>query len=224
MTSSQAAGVLGVGSREVQRLGQVGALTVLGTAGRTTLFDPASVHRYSQQAKAAGRPWTATTAWAAVDLLTGGNAGWLDARRRRRLRARLARLDAAGLIWLARRRSTRAEFDAPDSRLGELRAAVIATSTSDEEERLDVDFELLPNNRKVHGYIAADLLTDLTGRFGLYPFVAGNVVLQVVGVAPDVTVRASSVLTALDLAGSADPREQSAGRRYLEHALTEFTP
>lgn len=222
MTTVSAAEVLRVGQREVQRLGRNGTLTVVGRAGRTLLLDPVSVRRYAASQPAAGRPWAIATTWAAVEMLGGGGGRWLDATRRGRLRTKLREIDAGEFVWSTRGRSTRQTFRAAVDQVAAVREQLVATGLSDESDRLERVFELLPDARVAQGYIRAADLPVLIARFGLRHDVGGNVVVQVVEVDAAVTVASSTVLTALDLAEADDPRVRAAGRAYLEEALAQW--
>lgn len=222
MTSTQAARLLGVGQREVQRLTQQAGLTVVGTVGRALLLDPISVHRHAAHRVAVGRPWSPATAWAAIDMFVGGHADWLDATRRRRLRARLANLTAERFVWLARRRADEHCYFGWRGQLAQLREAVIPTATSIDEGELEALFELLPDSARVSGYVSRTDLPALVRHFELRPAPVGNVTLLVTTDA--VQVRPAALLAALDLGSSIDPRERSAGLRVLRDNLDGFRP
>src|SRR4051794_36184074 len=97
MTTIAAARVLGVSSRQVQRLAAAGELTEVGRIGGNLLLDANSVHRLAQRGRQRGRPWSEETARAAVDLLDAGRTTRLNAAQRSRLRARLRDVDAEEL-------------------------------------------------------------------------------------------------------------------------------
>lgn len=224
MTSAQAAATLGVSRREVQRLSQTGALAVVGTVGQALLLDPISVHRHAGHTVKTGRPWSVRTAWAAIDLLDGGRADLLDAAGRRHLRAKLGHLSVEEFVWLARRRANEKRYRGWRGQYEQLRAAVVATGASTEPEQLATDFNLSPDPDRVEGYVPIDALPELTRRFELVPTAAGPVTLLVVDPAGSAPVRSSTLLTALDLAGSLDPRERSTGRRVLGEYVARFRP
>ena len=222
LTTAQAARMLGVGQREVQRLSQQGELVVVGSVGRALLLDPASVHRHAGHRVAVGRPWAPVTAWAAIDLLDGGHADSIDATRRRRLRAKLAHLTVTDFLWLARHRAVEDRFYGWRGQLPEIREAVIATASSIDEDTLARHFALSPDPERVSGYIRHADLRQLVMAFELRRNPAGNVALWIT--ADNVKVRSSILLTAIDLATSIDPRDRSAGRSVLAERLAQFRP
>ena len=222
LTTAQAAGILGVGQRDVQRLTQEGELVVVGSVGRALLLDPVSVHRHAGHRVAVGRPWAAVTAWAAIDLLDGGDADSLDATRRRRLRAKLARLTVTDFLWLTRHRAVEHRFFGWRGQLPEIRKAVVAIASSVDDDTLARHFSLSPDPDRVSGYISHADLRQLVMAFELQQNPAGKVALWIT--ADNVQVRPSILLTAIDLATSIDPRERSAGRSVLNDRLAQFRP
>ena len=106
MTSSEAARLLGVGMRQVERLLAAGDLTPVGTVGRAALIDAASVHRPRTRGVRRGRPWSAETSGAAIDLLTAGETGRLGSIERSRLILRLRHLSAEDVVRATRGRAS----------------------------------------------------------------------------------------------------------------------
>lgn len=76
---------------------------------------------------------------------------------------------------------------------------------------------------RLDGYVAAAALPRLVQRYRLMPDPGGDVVLRTTTMATDVVADLADgrrhVLAGLDLAGSTDPRERSAGHRILDRAL-----
>ncbi len=90
LTVAEAAEVLGVSPREVQLLVRSGALTALGSAGRTLLLDASSVRARAAHGPFRGRPWSEGNIWQALAVL--GHTGAPDspsAERLAKLRSQL---------------------------------------------------------------------------------------------------------------------------------------
>jgi len=76
---------------------------------------------------------------------------------------------------------------------------------------------------RLDGYVAASALRRLVQRYRLTSDPAGNVILRTTGIPPETVNEVARgrrrVLAGLDLAGSTDARERSAGHRILDRAL-----
>src|ERR1019366_6189875 len=103
MEVRDAARQLGVSDRQLRKLVASGQLVALGRG----LVDARSVWHYqAQQGVHRERTWAEPTAWAALDMLTGGSAEWLGKTQRSRLKARLDGLLASDLLSRTRNRAT----------------------------------------------------------------------------------------------------------------------
>lgn len=205
--------------RQVQRLIASGELPAQRTAGDAWLVDALALNALKRSRPSRGRPWTATTAWAALWWLSGLDAVWLGARTEARLRERLQHLDAAALVVACRRRAATYHYRASDSFVGALRESVVPSGTSAARAS---DFGLYTDATRVDGYCSSDAIDDLVARFHLTPDTRGNVTLRAVDAPPaGVLDRATmpTAVVALDLAESLEVRERSTGLRVLEDLL-----
>ena len=92
LTFEETASALGVSIRHARRLADSGAVNRIARG----LVDRDSVDRYLySQRQGRTRSWAEHTAWGAVALLSGREAGWLGATQASRLRATLRELDDA---------------------------------------------------------------------------------------------------------------------------------
>ncbi len=73
-TVAEAAEVLGVTPRDVQLLVRSGALTSVGTAGRTLLLDAAAVRARVAHGSFRGRPWSERNVWQGLAVLGNTDA------------------------------------------------------------------------------------------------------------------------------------------------------
>lgn len=212
---SEAAERLGVSTRQVQHLVARGELRSLarGVVDETSVERLLAVRRGSHT-----RAWAEATAWAAIALLSGSEAGWLGESQRSRLRGRLRGLGADDLVERARGRAGVSRYFAHRSATERLRAEVVDTSSA--AARLG-----LAATNAIDGYLDTTALKAVVNRHGLIRDDAGNVSLRATSMNLDMVhdlIGASDVLAALDLAESLDVRERRAGIDALERALEEF--
>jgi hypothetical protein len=212
---SEAAERLGVSTRQVQHLVARGELRSLarGVVDETSVERLLAVRRGSHT-----RAWAESTAWAAVALLSGREAGWLGESQRSRLRGRLRGLGAEELVERARERASVSRYVAHRSAGKRLRAELIDTSST--AARLG-----LAATSAIDGYLAATDLKAVVSRHGLIRDGTGSVTLRATSMDLDVVrdlVNAGDVLAALDLAESLDVRERRAGTDALARALAEI--
>lgn len=212
---SEAAERLGVSTRQVQHLVARGELRSLarGVVDETSVERLLAVRRGSHT-----RAWAESTAWAAVALLSGREAGWLGESQRSRLRGRLRGLGAEELVERARGRASVTRYVAHRSAGERLRAELVDTTSA--AERLG-----LAATNAIDGYLATTDLKAAAARHGLIRDDTGSVTLRATSMDLDVVrdvVSAGDVLAALDLAESLDVRERRAGVDALDRALGEF--
>lgn len=234
MTSTDAAHILGVSVRQVQRLVEAGTIANRGRVGRAVLLDAGSVHRLAAVGTARGRAWKASTAWAAMDLLDGGDSTDLTGQERAhrsRLRSRLRLMDAQELVRMTRRRAELTHWRVSASFSGALRSRILITGESALDSRdggSAVAHELRLGTRtdggRMDGYIMAEQLPELEREFFLARDVSGNLTLRVTaGVVAladrDYGSRAALPVVALDLAESIDVRERAAALRTLNNLM-----
>ena len=212
---SEAAERLGVSTRQVQYLVARGELRSLarGVVDETSVERLLAVRRGSHT-----RAWAESTAWAAVALLSGREAGWLGESQRSRLKGRLRGLGVEELVERARGRAGVSRYVAHRSAGERLRAELVDTSST--AGRLG-----LTATNAIDGYLSASALEAVVSRHGLIRDDAGSVTLRATSMDLDVVrnlAGAGDVLAALDLAESLDVRERRAGTKALDRALWEF--
>jgi hypothetical protein len=214
ITSRVASGILGVSPREVRRLAADGRIQGSRYVGRTLVLDAVEVHRLARGRRHQGRPWSERVAWAALNLLSGKEAGWLSAPERTRLMHRLRRITVEELDYLAMHRALVRRYRGRESTLDALEAYIVPTGGSafdDAQLRL---LGLAGTSQGLDGYAPLSELEILQAKFGLVEDPAGNVTLRGVSVEDafedGVTPRAAVFL---DLAGSLNTRESVAGLR-----------
>lgn len=215
LSTSDAAEQLGVSARQVQNLVRGGALRQVGRG----LVEESSVERYLRvRAGCRTRPWAESTAWGAVDLLSGGGAAWLGQTQRSRLRARLRGLDATTVTGLARARASVTRWRAHGSARAHLEGVLVRATN--EPAALG-----LTASTAIDGYLAAAAADGVVARHGLLRDELGDVTLRATTMSLDVVHDLSGrgiVLAALDLAESLDARERRAGLDSLERALADL--
>jgi hypothetical protein len=214
LTTQQAADRIGVSIRHVQRLVAGGDLSAIGT----DRVDAESVAQWMAQRRGSRfRAWEEPTAWAAVALLEGRSAPWLGQAQRSRLKTALANADPDELAARTRNRAVIRHFSVHRRALGPLAREVTSSGATDGIAGLTAASE------RVDGYVDGAALDRLVGRYRLRADPAGSVVLRVTDVQMDLVAALARgkrhVLAGLDLAGSTDTRERSAGRRLLERAI-----
>ena len=213
ITTAEGARILGISTRQVRRLVERGSLR---EAARGLLIE-ADIHRELSRRRGAvlRRPLDHDTAWAAIDLLSGGGASFIGDRQRSRLRQRLRASTVEEVVTMTRRRATVLEFVSP---------------------RPDSDFadgivvRLIPRRDvgsgsgfPVDGYVSPERLELLRERGGLQPGRDGQhrLTARVTHISP-ILLRAlldgGRALNALERLAAA-PGDDLSGRRTIEMAL-----
>ncbi|MGG5173388.1 helix-turn-helix domain-containing protein [Pseudarthrobacter sp. J1738] len=225
MTTEEAGELLGVTRPMVRKLLKDGTLLPAGTAGRALLVDRASVLRHSNRRKLSGRSWNAETAWAALDLITGGTPRWIDATARFRLKKRLMTMAPTELAAAV---STKDEVKryrlAP---AGVVRAAdyVLPTGTTAlKNGELAERFGLAEVRTDVlEGYLDKNTAPLIVDGLSLVEDPKGKVVLRIVGEKHNLkTPRTPDVVVAVDLMESSNSRERAAGEHMLARILEQW--
>lgn len=215
MTVSEAAGLLGVSTRQVQHLAASGELRQLARG----IVDRTSVERLNiVRGGSHERAWSADTAWGAVSLLSGGAAGWIGATQRSRLRLRLRGLGAADLVERTRGRAKVRRYRAHSS-AGQ-RLLGILVYAADAAGRLG-----LADTDDIDGYLAAEDEAGLVTAHGLVRDDEGRVTLRATTMDLDIVrdlANRNVLLAGLDLAESLDARERRAGLDAVDRALRDF--
>jgi excisionase family DNA binding protein len=252
MTSAEAAALLGVTVRQVQRLARSGQLTVRDTVGRAVLLDSASVLRLAQIGIAQGRKWNPSTVWTALAFLDGPDhesgadhesregdqalvaAGIapLDSSQRWHLRARLRRMRSEDLVRMSGRRATVTNWRVAASYAQDLRVALVLTGAGalGHSRETAARFGLAGGGGAgaIDGYTTSEQLALLQRTLFLAPAVDGNATLRVLPNDIGTTATrpsawvASTAVIALDLADSLDVRERTAGLRVLRELMDKL--
>lgn len=184
--------------------------------GRSWAIDRADVERLRRTD--VGRPWSAASAWAVLELAAGRNPE-LSSVERSRARKRLADSGIVGLVGRLRSRSDRRELYAHPSALDRLGAerAVVRGGISAAAE-YDVD---LIAHGEAEFYVRASEVVDLVDRYALdEESDRPNVIVRVVddevwSFDHDVRVAPWSVVAA-DLLDARDERSRRAGLELIE--------
>jgi excisionase family DNA binding protein len=214
MTTQQAADRIGVSVRHVQRLVAGGDLAAIGT----DRIEAESVAQWMAERQGSRvRAWEEPTAWAAAALLEGDQAQWLGQAQRSRLRSTLADITPVELAARTRNRAAVHRFHPHPRALGHLARDIIESGATHGVGGLTAASD------RLDGYVAASALRRLVQRYRLESDPAGSLTLRTTGMPTDVVAELASgrrhVLAGLDLAGSTDARERSAGHRILDRAL-----
>lgn len=201
-----AAELLGVSDRHVRRLVARGELSSPGR-GRV---DTASLTAYvARRGEVQTRVWAPRTAWAALELMSGGDARWLGSSQRARLRRELAGLDAERVVSMVRNRAEVRSYRVAVARLPQVEAAVVAVRTG--ETGLD-------------GYVDERTLYEMISGLQMVREMAGNLTLRVLPAEigqdfAEMVVAHGSVVAGIDLMTSSDPVERRTGQRLVTEAL-----
>lgn len=218
MPLSEAAQILGVTPRQVQRLAASGALGHTRRVGRTVVVSPAAVYRARNNGTTSrGRPALPDTAWVALDLLSGRPA---QGQFERRLVARLSAMSPIEVARFARRRakitqmrviSRRAQRGMPENLIA---AGLQPTGLM---SPLITDWGLAGGRPEdvIDGYLYVSSARALR-ELGLREEPSGRIALRIldapVGPLPPAVV-------ALDLMESMDSRAHSVGRERLAEMI-----
>lgn len=226
MSSVEAGAYLGVSVRQVQRLVDDGALERVGVVGRSSLIDASSVQRLKQQGSRRGRPWSARTIAAALDILSDGDTERLSSVERGRLRKRLKDMEAADLVRSMRQRASVTRFRASASFIDDITDAVHLTGEAAlaHDSKLGPVFGLAAGaSDGVDGYVDAKGAAQIIRSCHLVEDVQGNVTLRITAIDALLGDDLSPVVVAVDLAGSLATRQRSAGLAYLTERLRSVT-
>ena len=232
MTSAEAAIILGISVRQVQRFVESGQIANRGVIGRSALLDSESVHRLATVGTARGRTWNASTVWQAMALLDdrqGLSNGLSESKQAQlsHLRNRVRHMDAESLVRMSRKRAKITRWRVSDSYDPEVHKQVVVTAASaldsrDGGEQLARSLGLATRSwdGQVDGYVTVEQLSRLEREFFMVADGGGKVTLRVtedVETLADLRYpfRACLPVVALDLAESTDIRERSAGLRAL---------
>lgn len=215
MNVARAADVLDVSPRRVRQLLESGQLAGQ-QLGRSWVIDRGDIDRLRRNG--AGRPWSASSAWAVLEL-AAGHEPELSPVERSRARRRLADHGLRGLVEQLRARANRREVYAHPSVLGRVALddrAVRGGVSAAHEYHAD---SILQDAAEV--YVRAGDVVNLVDSYALDEDVdRPNVILHVVDdeAWPFDNGRqvASWPVVAVDLLDANDERSQRAGRELIE--------
>lgn len=201
-----AAGTLGVSDRQVRHLVSRGELF----SPRRGRVDSASLQAYvSRRGHIATRVWAPITAWAALELMTGGTATWLGSSQRSRLRQELARIDAAGVVSRLRNRAEVRTYRVDPNRLPRVESQVAVVRSGD---------------GALDGYLDESVLYRLVSSEQMVRTEPGNLTARVLPAEvgqdfAEVVIADGQVVAGVDLSTSTDPHEQRIGIHIVANAL-----
>lgn len=204
--SLDAADWLGVSDRQVRHLVVRGELE----SPRRGWITAASLDAYAaRRGSVLARVWEPRTAWAALELMTGGNAEWLGSSQRSRLRRSLIGRHADEVVSRLRNRADVRCYAVDADLIPEVAAGLVVTRDDQES---------------VEGYVAERALHGIISEQRMVRSDEGNVRAHVLGdeIGQDfveVVAAQGPVLAGVDLAGSTDEVERERGRSIVEQAL-----
>lgn len=220
-SSTQAAQLLGVTDHEIARLVRDGELSAIKVAGRAFLLNASDVHLYAVIRQGKGRPLSASSAWAALWVVSGLDADWLDYSQMRRLRIKLESITPEELVWQTRRRMGAQRFRASQSFIPKIKDELVLTGRSCISV---LKSELTEQNEILEGYARSNL-HDLGERYHLAKDATGNVIIHTAEGEQrlfDGVEQAPIAVVAADLAFTLDTRERNAGLSVLRRLIDEF--
>lgn len=230
VTTREAAERLRVNQSRVRALVAAGTLEAR-RVGSQWLIDADSVDRQAAltTAKATGRAMAKRVAWATGDLADGGEAAWLTAAERSRLRKRLREAASTEVLqkWLRSRSSQVTRYRVGEADLDELLRTdgVVATGVS-----AATDHGLgLGTGGDGDAYVDGDVLDRLVRDYFLIESRSGNLTLRLVehnlhlltARETDGLRVTTRLIVGVDLADDRDTRTRSAGRTLLDAVLNE---
>lgn len=220
-SSSQAAQLLDVTNHEVARLVRDGELSAIKIAGRAFLLNARDVHLYAATRQGKGRPLSASSAWAALWLLSGLNVEWLDYSQMRRLSTKLKTITPEELVWQTRRRMVTKRFRVSHSFISKMSEELVLTGRSCIPA---LKSDLTEQNDVLEGYTNSEP-EDLEKRYHLVEDATGNAIIHIAESEQQLFEsinQAPIAVIAADLSITLDTRERSAGLDILRRLIVEF--
>ncbi len=222
LTSAQAAERLGVTPRQVRNMVHQGQLES-ERAGSVLLISSDSLNKALHRPRRTGRAWSSRVAWAALAMLSGEEAPWLEASERYRLRVSLGTRSVDDLMTAARNRAVVRTFRATPEAVEEIRGHVIPAGASAMRDRkVAASFGLAEGSGFVDGYVPSGVADQIAVAFHLAGSSGCNVTLREVEFEDAMGKGVPAAAIALDLAESLTAREQAAGRSALQRLLGEW--
>lgn len=220
-STRQAASMLGISRHEITRLVRNGMLEAAKTDVGVYIIDPNSLHEFKGKERIKGRPWDASTAWAALLALEGLDSNDLSYHQKRRLNIALHTLSAEELVSKASKRALTKRFAISPSFVDDAQNGMIPSGVSD--RRLD-QLGLSIFSDELDGYVIVPL-EDIVQEWHLMPDNNGKCTIRIPNDLPDILVKTKEMplaVVAADLAGSVNARERRCGIDYLQRKLDEY--
>lgn len=198
----EAAERLGVSDRQVRHLVARGELY----SPRRGQVSAVSLRDYvARRGEVQARVWSPRTAWAALELMTGGAAAWMGSSQRSRLKRELASLDAERVASKLRNRADVRSYRVNPSRVHLVEQQIAAVRPGD-------------------GYVDEPVLFGLISEQQMVRVVPGNLILRVLptDVGQDYAAMVIShghAVAGVDLMASDDPAERRTGAEWVTEAL-----
>lgn len=216
MSTATAAARIGVSERQVRNLVRSGGVAAVAD----NAIRASSVERYiATRAGRSGRAWTEATAWQAIALLEDLDARVIGQTQRARVRAALRAMSAERVVSSVRNRARTTRCVGYRSSATRISSELVDAGIA--EARLG----LSSVDRRVDGYATESDVQRIIARYHLRVDAGADdaAVLRAVSTPHIDLVRqvrsSGDTLAALSLAESQDPRERSAGLRYIGEAL-----
>lgn len=210
MALAAAAEQIGVSQRQARNLAEAGDIILIARG----VVDADSVSGYLRnRGLVKRRVWSEATAWAAIGLLARADATWLGASQCSRLKKQVADMDATELPSRVRNRAATHRFDGHRS---------VVERVRDELLRGPVSIGGLSVERRVDGYLEEDRLPDLVSRFHLRAASEGAITVRCtrhLGKAQEIAAIDADLLSAVNLATSADAREREAALTVITNRI-----
>jgi hypothetical protein len=207
---------LGISERQAQRLVRAGRLERVGI----DRIDYASVvHLMAQRRGDHHRVWNEQTAWAAIAILSGLRADWLGQAQRSRLKTSLRSASGSELARKLRNRAAAHRLRGHPAAVGHLASEVVQAGAE------SAVGNLVSAEGRLDGYVSTSRYEGLVDQFRLEDDWDGAITLRTTSFdigEVSLIAGAGDVLAGVDLAGSLDTREQSAGVRILDQALANL--
>lgn len=203
----EAAERLGVSDRQVRHLVARGDLF----APRRGQVSTISLRDYAaRRGDVQTRVWSPRTAWAALELMSGGAAAWMGSSQRSRLKREMASLDAQRVVSKLRNRAEVRSYRVNPGRLHVVGQDIAVVRSG--EAGLD-------------GYLNESVLYRLISEQQMVRVVPGNLTLRVLpeDVGQDfaaMVISEGEAVAGVDLMTSDDPVERRTGERLVAEALS----
>ncbi len=203
----EAAERLGVSDRQVRHLVARGDLF----APRRGQVSTISLRDYAaRRGEVQTRVWSPRTAWAALELMSGGAAAWMGSSQRSRLKREMASLDAQRVVSKLRNRAEVRSYRVNPGRIHLVEQDIAVVRSG--EGKLD-------------GYLDESVLYRLISEQQMVRVVPGNLTLRVLpeDVGQDfaaMVISEGEAVAGVDLMTSDDPVERRMGERLVAEALS----